>query len=108
MGCQRFLALRRSFFGDKLTDMEDKTSVKKRVMPRGGRPVGTLKTESSDLVARLRAASGPPPLTQEDFAREIGCGSSTIRRYELQNLLPTSGAIRDAIFRLAEKYGVTP
>lgn len=85
--------------------MEQKTTSRRGA---GGRPSGSKKTETSDLVAKTRAASGTPPLTQEQFGREVGCGSSTIRRYELQSLLPTEGPVRAAILRLAKKYGVTP
>jgi transcriptional regulator with XRE-family HTH domain len=80
------------------------TKPKGGLRQNSGRPRGTQKTEASDLVARTRAKTGA---TQEDFARAIGCGSSTIRRYELMGLLPTEGAIRTKILATAKRAGVS-
>jgi hypothetical protein len=101
--------LQKEFFSAKLFDMtETKPKKKGGAMPGAGRPRGTSKTEASDLVARVRAASGPPPLTQEKFAHTVGCGTSTIRHYELNSLIPKEGEVREAILKLAKKYGVAP
>ncbi len=82
--------------------METKT--KGGLRSNSGRPRGTQKTEASDIVARTRAATGA---TQEDFARTIGCGSSTIRRYELLGIIPTEGAIRTKLLAVAKRAGVS-
>ena len=65
---------------------------------RGGRPSGSRSTESSTLVARVRAAMEEP---QEDFARRIGVRERTVRNYETNSVIPKSGLVRAAIERLA-------
>ncbi len=69
-----------------------------------GRKPGTQLTEPSTLVARLRAATGEK---QEDFARRVGAGTATIRRYERLSIIPKSGKIRASLERHAKRAGVS-
>ena len=71
---------------------------------RGGRPVGARSTESSTLVARVRAALGEP---QEDFARRIGVRERTVRNYEKNSTIPKLGLVRAAVEQLASDHGIT-
>ena len=70
---------------------------------RGGRPSGSRSTESSTLVARVRAKLEEP---QEDFARRIGVRERTVRNYETNSVIPKSGLVRAAIDRLARANDV--
>jgi DNA-binding transcriptional regulator YiaG len=72
---------------------------------RMGRPVGTRNTEPSDLVARLREHTKQ---RQQDLAATLKIGISTLRRYESESIIPTTGEIRDRIFAYAKKQGVKP
>ena len=69
-----------------------------------GRKPGTQLTEPSTLVARLRAETGDK---QEDFARRIGAGTATIRRYERLSIIPKNGKIRASLERAAKRAGVS-
>jgi transcriptional regulator with XRE-family HTH domain len=70
---------------------------------RGGRPTGT-GAGVSDAVSRVRAALG---LTQEEFARELGCSLSNVAKMEGQKRTPGSGALRTAFEKLARRSGVS-
>ncbi len=69
-----------------------------------GRKLGTELTEPSTLVARLREKTGDK---QEDFARRIGAGTATVRRYERLSIIPKGGRIRAALEKLAKRAGVS-
>ena len=72
---------------------------------RRGRPSGSIQALSrSDRVAKVRNACG---MTQELFARELGCSISTVRKLEQNSLLPTSKAVMDELIRLAESKGIS-
>lgn len=76
-----------------------------RTKPRGGRPQGATLVEETDLVARVRAASGK---SQADFAEEVGCSMSSISKMENQNRGPGTKLLKKRFLELAKKYGVTP
>jgi len=69
-----------------------------------GRKPGTQLTEPSTLVARLRAKTGD---RQEDFARRIGAGTATVRRYERLSIVPKSGRIRASLEKLARRANIS-
>ena len=68
-----------------------------------GRPSGTLTTETSDLVARLRAARG---MTQVDFSVLIGVREPTVRNYERKTIIPIKGKTREVLEKLAHESEV--
>jgi transcriptional regulator with XRE-family HTH domain len=70
---------------------------------RGGRPVGT-GAGASDAVSRVRASLG---LTQEEFARELGCSLSNVAKMEGQKRTPGTHALKDNLARLAKRAGVS-
>lgn len=80
--------------------MEEITTARKR---GSGRPLGYRTSTESDVVLRTRTALG---LTQEDFAREIGCSVSTVAKMENQNRTPGTRALKSNLARLAKRAGV--
>lgn len=70
---------------------------------RGGRPKGRA-TEKTDAVARVRAALG---LTQEEFARELGCSVSSVAKMEGEGRTPGTQALKNNLARAAQKAKVT-
>ena len=58
---------------------------------------------NNDLVYRVRQATRQ---TQEDFARQLGCGSSTVRYWEINRMLPNSTKLRAALKRIARANDV--
>lgn len=69
-----------------------------------GRPFGTLTTEPSTLVARLRAARG---LAQVDFGALIGVRDQTVRKYEKQSVIPIKGLTREKLEEMALESGIS-
>lgn len=85
----------------KINSMEiAETSTK----PRVGRPAGMRSSHDSDVVFRVRAALR---LTQEEFARELGCTLSSINKMESQKRTPGTHALKTNLARLAKRAGVT-
>lgn len=59
---------------------------------------------ASDAVFRVRSALG---LTQEEFARELGCSLSNVAKMEGQKRTPGTRALKDNLAKLARKAGVS-
>jgi DNA-binding transcriptional regulator YiaG len=70
--------------------------------PRKGRPAAP-PPEPSDAVKRVREALGR---TQEQFALDLSCSVSAVRRYEQQRALPGVAALREKLAALAKRAGV--
>jgi DNA-binding transcriptional regulator YiaG len=79
---------------------EIQTEVKKR----SGRPAGIRSSQASDAVLRVR---GKLALTQEDFARELGCSVSTVAKLEGEGRTPGTRALKNNLARLAKRAGVS-
>lgn len=66
-----------------------------------GRPrVATVETEA---VVTTRQKLG---MSQEQFAREMGCSLAAVRKMESEHRLPGSYALRTAFDKLAQRAGV--
>ena len=65
----------------------------------GGRPPGSSSSRQSDLVVRVRTALG---MSQEAFARELGCSTSGVVKMETQNRTPGTKALQDNLAKLAK------
>ncbi|RYZ86625.1 MAG: XRE family transcriptional regulator [Proteobacteria bacterium] len=70
---------------------------------RAGRVLGYRTSQDSDIVVRVRTAL---KLTQEDFARELGCSTSTVAKMEREKRTPGTRALKDNLARLAIRAGV--
>ncbi|RYZ74054.1 MAG: XRE family transcriptional regulator [Proteobacteria bacterium] len=70
---------------------------------RGGRPAGLRSSQPSDAVSRVRASLG---LTQEEFARELGCSLSNVAKMEGEKRTPGTRALKDNLVRLAKRAGL--
>jgi DNA-binding transcriptional regulator YiaG len=69
-----------------------------------GRPAGRTQEEAkSDAVFRARTALS---MTQEEFAREMGCSIATIRRYEQSQILPGGVSQKLAFAKIAKRAGI--
>jgi DNA-binding transcriptional regulator YiaG len=69
-----------------------------------GRPAKRPGSEiKSDAVYRVRSALS---MTQEEFAREMGCSVAAIRRYEQGQKLPGGVSQKIAFAKVAERAGV--
>jgi DNA-binding transcriptional regulator YiaG len=70
-----------------------------------GRPAGRKQEkQKSDAVFRVRSALG---MTQEEFAREMGCSIATIRKYEQGQVLPGGVSQKLAFAKVAKRAGVS-
>jgi transcriptional regulator with XRE-family HTH domain len=79
--------------------MEQKTKPKS-----AGRPLGVRSSRSSDAVSRVRAALG---MTQEEFARELGCSLSNVAKMEGDSRTPGTVALKTNLAKLAKRAGVS-
>jgi DNA-binding transcriptional regulator YiaG len=85
--------------------METTKNETPRAKHPGGRPPGSRTSKPSDLVFRVRTASGK---SQDDFANELGCSTSAVSKFEQDNRTPGTKALQNQLLALAKKYGVTP
>ncbi len=70
-----------------------------------GRPSGRAQEETkSDAVFRVRSSLS---MTQEEFAREMGCSIATIRRYEQGQVLPGGVSQKIAFAKVAKRADVS-
>lgn len=74
-----------------------------KVRRQSGRVQGYRTSQDSDIVYRVRFAL---KLTQEDFAREMGCSTSTIAKMEREGRTPGTRALKENLARLAKKSGI--
>lgn len=63
----------------------------------------TTKGSESPITA-IRLAVGE---TQDEFAKRLGINIRTLRRYELENKLPGSDAVKRPLKALAKKHDIT-
>ncbi len=68
-----------------------------------GRPPGSRAVKSR-AVEEVRQKLG---WTQEELARSLNCSLSAVRRYEREEVLPSTGAIKVSFLALAQRAGVT-
>ncbi len=69
-----------------------------------GRVAGYRTSKDSEIVFRVRSAMA---LTQEDFARELGCSTSTVAKMEREKRTPGTRALKDNLARLAKRASVS-
>jgi transcriptional regulator with XRE-family HTH domain len=74
------------------------------IVSNRGRVAGYRTSQDSEIVFRVRAAMS---LTQEDFARELGCSTSTVAKMEREKRTPGTRALKDNLSRLAKRAGVS-
>lgn len=78
--------------------------IQTKVKKSGGRPAGLRSSKASDAVSRVRSGLG---ITQEEFARELGCSVSTVAKMEGEGRTPGTRALKDNLARLAKRAGVS-
>lgn len=61
-------------------------------------------TETKNEVRQIREKLGD---TQPKFAKRLGVGLRSLKRYELEGVLPRSVAVRRNLERLAKQTGIT-
>jgi DNA-binding transcriptional regulator YiaG len=88
--------LLKEFFGDKISGMADTPPEKPK---RAGRP----EAPKSDAVKTIRLEL---EMTQEDFAREIGCTTSAVRKAEANRKLFADPDYMEKLKVLAKDAGV--
>ncbi|RYZ79399.1 MAG: XRE family transcriptional regulator [Proteobacteria bacterium] len=60
-------------------------------------------SQKSDVVSRVRSALN---MTQESFARELGCSLSNVQKMESEQRTPGTRALKINLAQLAKRAGV--
>lgn len=87
--------MRQKFFSDKISGMAESTEEKSKA----GRPAAPKSTAVKDIRLALK-------MTQENFARSIGCTTAAVRKAEGKKKLFAEPEYSKALEKLAQEAGV--